>query len=112
MMKVEAVIRPERLEQVKNNLEQVNAVGMTVFDVHGRGEQRGMEFVNRAGKFRVDFLPKTKIEVVVDDSEVESVVEAICRGAKTGEMGDGKIFICPVGKVIRIRTGERDKHAI
>jgi nitrogen regulatory protein P-II 1 len=106
MKKVEAVIRTERLDQVKQGLEDLGVVGMTVFEVRGRGDQKGLEFTNRAGTYRIDLLPKTKMEVVVDDNVVESVVDSIVANARTGEIGDGKIFITPVERTIRIRTGE------
>ena len=89
-------------------LEAIGVVGMTVYDVHGRGEQRGIEFTHRAGKFRVDMLEKTKIEIVVNDKMTRAVCETICNAARTGEVGDGKIFISPVAKSIRVRTGEED----
>jgi nitrogen regulatory protein P-II 1 len=106
MKKIEAIIRPEKLNPVKEALEQVGIMGMTVSQVRGRGEQKGLEFTHRAGKYRVDLLQKTKIEVVVDDKDVDKVLIAIIDHAKTGEIGDGKIFITTVDKVVRIRTGE------
>jgi len=109
MKKVEAIIRPERLNPVKSALETIGVMGMTVSQVHGRGEQKGLEFTHRAGKYRVDLLSKTKIEIVVDDSNIDKVVNTIIEQARTGEIGDGKIFISPVEKVIRIRTGESSK---
>jgi nitrogen regulatory protein P-II 1 len=112
MKKIEAFIRPEASEQVKRALEAAGATGMTLTDVKGRGEQRGIELVNRAGKYRVDLLPKVKFELVVDDKEVEKLVEAIVSAARTGEIGDGKIFVLPVEQSIRIRTGERNDQAL
>jgi nitrogen regulatory protein P-II 1 len=112
MKKVEAVIRPEKLNQVKVALEQIDALGLTVHEVHGRGEQRGLEFINRAGKYRVDLLPKTMIEIVVPDKEVDRVVEAIVQNARTAEMGDGKIFVTTVERCVRIRTGEENDMAL
>ncbi|MCU0861651.1 MAG: P-II family nitrogen regulator [Methanomassiliicoccales archaeon] len=108
MMKVEAIIRPERLGATKSALEEKGIHGMTVTEVHGRGEQKGLEFTHRAGKFRVDMLPKVKVEIVVKDHQVDVVVDAICTSARTGEVGDGKIFLIPVEKVIRVRTGEAE----
>ncbi|HHT75960.1 MAG TPA: P-II family nitrogen regulator [Methanomassiliicoccaceae archaeon] len=112
MKKIEAVIRPERLNHVKAALQEVGVSGMTVMDVHGRGEQKGFEFINRAGKYRVDLLPKTLIEVVVHDEDVDRVVDAIVRCARTGEIGDGKVFVTSVERCVRIRTGEEDDAAL
>lgn len=112
MKKIEAVIRPERLNHVKAALQEVGVSGMTVMDVHGRGEQKGFEFINRAGKYRVDLLPKTLIEVVVHDEDVDRVVDAIVRCARTGETGDGKVFVTSVERCVRIRTGEEDDAAL
>ncbi len=108
MMKVEAIIRSEKLGAVKSALEDIKVHGMTVSEVKGRGEQKGLEFTHRAGKFRIDMLPKTKIEIVIKDSMVNSVIETICNSARTGEVGDGKIFVLPVLKSIRVRTGEEE----
>ncbi len=108
-MKVEAIIRTEKFGAVKTALENIGIHGMTVYEVSGRGEQKGLEFTHRAGKFRIDMLPKTKLEIVIKDSLVNQVVEAVCSSARTGEVGDGKIFVLPVLKSIRVRTGEEDK---
>ena len=104
--KIEAIIRSEKLNQVKSALEGIGVLGMTVYEVHGRGEQKGLEFTHRAGKYRVDLLPKTKIEIVVDDADLQKVIDTVIASARTGDIGDGKIFVSPVEKVIRIRTGE------
>ncbi len=112
MKKIEAIIRPERFNQVKATLEEMGVSGMTSYEVRGRGRQKGLEFTHRAGTYRVDLLPKTKIEIVIDDGNVDRVVEAICTVGRTGEIGDGKIFVLPVDKAIRIRTGEVDAMAI
>jgi len=104
--KIEAVIRSEKLNPVKTALEEIGVLGMTVYEVHGRGEQKGLEFTHRAGKYRVDLLPKTKIEIVVTDADCQKVVDTLIASARTGDIGDGKIFISPIDKVIRIRTGE------
>jgi nitrogen regulatory protein P-II 1 len=109
MMKVEAIIRTEKLGAVKKALEEVGVHGMTVYEVRGRGEQKGLEFTHRAGKFRIDMLPKTKIEIVIKDSLVNIVIEGICKSARTGEVGDGKIFVLPVVRSIKVRTGEVEK---
>jgi len=106
MKKIEAIIRTERLDVVKCGLEKAGMNAMTVTDVLGRGEQKGLEFTHRAGKYRIDLLPKIKIEVVVKDEDVDKTVQVIIDHARTGEIGDGKIFILPVEEVIRIRTGE------
>jgi nitrogen regulatory protein P-II 1 len=109
MMKIEAIIRPEKLGVMKTALEEIGVHGMTVYEVHGRGEQKGLEFTHRAGKFRIDMLPKTKIEIVIKDSMVNTVVETVCKSVRTGEVGDGKIFVLPVARSIRVRTGEEEK---
>ncbi|MEM0448647.1 MAG: P-II family nitrogen regulator [Methanomassiliicoccales archaeon] len=108
MMKIEAIIRPERLNATKQALDEIGVRGMTVTEVRGRGEQMGLEFTHRAGKFRVDLLPKVKIEIVLEDEMVDRAVRTICASARTGEVGDGKIFLVPVQKVIKVRTGEAE----
>jgi nitrogen regulatory protein P-II 1 len=112
MKKVEAIIREERLTPVKTALQEKSYWGMTVSEVSGRGKQKGIALQGRAGEYRVDLLPKIKIELVVFDDDVDDVVDAIIRNARTGETGDGKIFILPVENVIRVRTGERDNDAV
>lgn len=112
MKKIEAIIREERLEAVKEALEEKSYFGMTVSEVSGRGKQKGIPLQWRAGEYRVDLLPKIKLELVVLDEDVPLVVEAIVRTARTGETGDGKIFILPVEGVVRVRTGDRDENAI
>ena len=112
MKKVEAIIRPFKLEDVKLALVNAGIVGMTVSEVRGFGRQKGQVERYRGSEFTVEFLQKLKIEVVVDDEKTESVVDAIANAAKTGEIGDGKIFISPVESVIRIRTGEVDGAAL
>lgn len=113
MKKIEAIIRHEKLDAVKNALEQLSYFGMTVSEVSGRGRQKGLTLQWRAGEYRVDFLPKIKIEVVVLDEDVPRVVHAIVSSARTGEeKGDGKIFIIPVEGAVRVRTGETDENAI
>jgi nitrogen regulatory protein P-II 1 len=106
MMKVEAIIRPERLSAVKTALADIGCIGMTAYMVLGRGEQGGLEFTHRAGKYKVDLLEKMKIEVVVADSRADAVVEAIIGAARTGEVGDGKIFLTRIERAIKVRTGE------
>jgi nitrogen regulatory protein P-II 1 len=112
MKKIEAIIREEKLEAVKKALEEKSYFGMTVSEVSGRGKQRGLPLQWRAGEFRVDLLPKLKIELVVLDEDVPVAVDAIIRNARTGQTGDGKIFILPVDSVVRVRTGDEDENAI
>jgi nitrogen regulatory protein P-II 1 len=109
MKKVEAIIRTEKLGAVKSALEEIGIHGMTVYEVSGRGEQKGLEFTHRAGKFRIDMLPKMKIEIVIKDSLVSTVIDGICTSARTGEVGDGRIFVLPVVRSIKVRTGEVEK---
>jgi nitrogen regulatory protein P-II 1 len=112
MKKIEAIIREEKLDAVKKSLEDVGYMGITVTEVVGRGHQKGLVLQWRAGEYRVDLLPKLKIEVVVMDEDVSNVASSIITAARTGEMGDGKIFISPVENVIRIRTGEDGINAV
>lgn len=112
MKKVEAIIREEKLDDVKSALEARGFLGMTVTEVSGRGRQKGIRLQWRAGSYQVDLLPKLKLEVVVDDKDSESVVDAICETACTGKAGDGKIFIYPMTEVVRVRTRERGIEAI
>ncbi|MFN6339968.1 MAG: P-II family nitrogen regulator [Cyanobacteriota bacterium] len=112
MKKIEAIIRPFKLEDVKIALVNAGIVGMTVSEVRGFGRQKGQVERYRGSEFTVEFLQKLKLEIVVDDDRVATVVEAIQEAARTGEIGDGKIFISPVESVIRIRTGDRDSSAI
>ncbi len=112
MKKVEAIIRPFKLEDVKLALVNAGIVGMTVSEVRGFGRQKGQVERYRGSEFTVEFLQKLKLEIVVDDAQVDTVVGAIQEAARTGEIGDGKIFISPVDSVIRIRTGDRDSSAI
>ena len=112
MKKVEAIIRPFKLEDVKVALVEAGIVGMTVSEVRGFGRQKGQVERYRGSEFTVEFLQKLKIEVVVSDENVPEVIKAIGDAAKTGEIGDGKIFISPVESVIRIRTGEADSKAL
>jgi nitrogen regulatory protein P-II 1 len=112
MKKVEAIIREEKLDAVKRALEEKSYFGMTVSEVSGRGKQKGIPLQWRVGEYRVDLLPKLKIELVVLDEDVPVVIDAIIRKARTGELGDGKIFILPVEHVVRVRTGDADENAI
>ena len=112
MKKIEAIIREERLEVIKRALEENSYFGMTVSEVSGRGRQKGILLQWRVGEYRVDLLPKLKIELVVLDEDVSTAVDAIVRNARTGEIGDGKIFIIPVDNAVRIRTGDTGINAI
>ncbi|WP_395715632.1 P-II family nitrogen regulator [Prosthecobacter sp.] len=112
MKKVEAIIKPFKLEDVKEALSEVGVEGMTVVEVKGFGRQKGHTEIYRGSEYTVDFLPKVKIEVVVDDGRADTVVEAIVKAANTGKIGDGKVFVSPVLDAIRIRTGERGSDAV
>ena len=112
MKKIEAIIRPFKLEDVKIALVNLGIVGMTVSEVRGFGRQKGQVERYRGSEFTVEFLQKLKIEVVVNDESVEGVLKALAEAAKTGEIGDGKIFISPIESVLRIRTGETDDSAL
>jgi len=112
MKKIEAIIKPFKLDEVKNALSKIGVQGMTVTEVKGFGRQKGHTEVYRGAEYKIDFLPKVKIELITIDEIVPQVIETIERAAKTGKIGDGKIFISPVDEVIRIRTGERGKDAI
>ena len=112
MKKIEAVIKPFKLDEVKEALQEIGVQGMTVLEAKGYGRQKGHTELYRGAEYVVDFLPKMKIEVVVADDEVERVVEALVAAARTGKIGDGKIFVSDLSEVIRIRTGERGRQAI
>jgi len=112
MKKIEAIIREERLDAVKKALEEKSYFGMTVSEVSGRGKQKGIPLQWRVGEYRVDLLPKVKIELVVLDEDVSAAIDAIVINARTGETGDGKIFVLPVETVVRVRTGDRNESAI
>ena len=112
MKKIEAIIRPFKLEDVKVALVNAGIIGMTVSEVRGFGRQKGQVERYRGSEFTVEFLQKLKIEVVVDNSKVDAVIEAIGEAAKTGEIGDGKIFVSPIDSVVRIRTGDLDENAL
>jgi len=112
MKKIEAIIRPFKLEDVKIALVNSGIVGMTVSEVRGFGRQKGQVERYRGSEFTVEFLQKLKVEVVVEDEKVNSVIDAIAEAAKTGEIGDGKIFITSIDSVVRIRTGDQDEEAL
>lgn len=112
MKKIEAIIKPFKLEPLKDALSNAGATGMTVTDVRGCGRQKGHGELYRGAEYVVDFLPKTKVELVVPDEDVESIISIIIDTVKTGNIGDGKIFVSPVEKVVRIRTVEFDEEAL
>jgi nitrogen regulatory protein PII len=112
MKRVEAIVKPFKLEEVKESLARVGVEGMTVTEVKGFGRQRGHTEQYRGAEYVVDFLPKVKIEILVDDARVTVVTDAILEAARTGKIGDGKIFVAPVEEAVRIRTGERGSDAI
>lgn len=112
MKKVEAVIKPFKLEDVKDALAEIGITGMTVSEVKGYGRQKGHSELYRGAEYVVDFLPKVKMEMVVDDDQVEQVVNTVVEAARTGKIGDGKIFVSDISKIVRIRTGEVDSEAI
>jgi nitrogen regulatory protein P-II 1 len=112
MKKVESVIRPHLLDSVKNALQEVGVVGMTVSEVKGFGRQKGHTETYRGSEYRVDFLPKVKIEIAIANELVQAAVDAIVKTARTGKFGDGKIFVSSLEDVVRIRTGERGEQAL
>ena len=112
MKKIEAIIKPFKLDEVKSALTKIGVQGMTVTEVKGFGRQKGHTEVYRGAEYKIDFLPKVKMELITSEEMLTQVVETIERAAKTGKIGDGKIFVSPVEEVIRIRTGERGRDAI
>ena len=110
--KIEAIIKPFKLDEVKEALHEVGVSGITVLEARGFGRQKGHTELYRGAEYVVDFLPKVKLEVIVPDGQVEQVVEAISAAAKTGRIGDGKIFVVPIESALRIRTGEQNEAAI
>ena len=112
MKKVEAIIKPFKLEEVKDGLGEIGIEGMTVSEVKGFGRQKGHTEIYRGSEYTVDFLPKIKIELVLADSQVEAAVGAIVKSAKTGKIGDGKIFVLPIDEAVRIRTEEKGEQAV
>ncbi len=112
MKKIEAIIKPFKLEEVKDALTKIGIQGMTISEVKGFGRQKGHTEHYRGAEYAIDFVPKSKIELIVTDEMINQVIEAIVRASKTGKFGDGKIFVSSVEEVIRIRTGERGKDAI
>lgn len=112
MKKIEAIIQPFKLEPVKEALHSLSVQGMTVTEVKGFGRQKGLREVYRGMEYQVDFLPKVKIEIVAPDDKAQAIVETVMKAARTGRIGDGKIFVYPVAEVIRIRTGETGIDAV
>jgi nitrogen regulatory protein P-II 1 len=112
MKKIEAIIKPFKLDEVKEALQDMGVQGMTVLEAKGYGRQKGHTELYRGAEYVVDFLPKIKVEVVVEDSQLEPALEAITRAARTGRIGDGKIFVSEIAEVIRIRTGESGPAAV
>lgn len=112
MKKIEAVIKPFKLDDVREALTEVGISGMTVTEVKGFGRQRGHTEIYRGAEYAVDFLPKVKLELVLEDNKVEQAIEVIVNSARSGKIGDGKIFVLPVEEVIRIRTGETGESAV
>ncbi|OOG23585.1 transcriptional regulator [Thioalkalivibrio denitrificans] len=112
MKKIEAIIKPFKLEDVREALMEIGITGLTATEVKGFGRQKGHTELYRGAEYVVDFIPKAKLEVVVDDDRVEICVDAIVKAARTGKIGDGKIFVTPVDRVVRIRTGEEGSEAL
>ena len=112
MKKIEAIVKPFKLEEVKDAISGVGVTGMTVTEVKGFGRQKGHTEIYRGSEYTVDFLPKLKIEIVVDEDETDSVVDAIVKAAKTGKIGDGKVFVSTIDSAVRIRTEETGASAI
>jgi nitrogen regulatory protein P-II 1 len=112
MKKIEAIIKPFKLDEVKDALDKVGVTGITITEAKGFGRQKGHTELYRGAEYRVEFLPKVKVEILIDDAKVTAVTEAIIEAARTGRIGDGKIFVSPVDDAVRIRTGERGSNAI
>jgi len=112
MKKIEAVIKPFKLDEVREALSEIGVSGLTVTEVKGFGRQKGHTELYRGAEYVVDFLPKVKIEIVVADASVDNAIDAIVKAARTGKIGDGKIFVTPVDQVVRIRTGETGEEAV
>ena len=112
MQKIEAIIREDVFESIKIALEEKGFISMTVSDVIGRGQQKGISFKMRLGEQRIEFLPKKKIEIAVEDDDLQLVLDTMCSIGRTGNFGDGKIFVTPLSEVIRIRTGDRGRDAV
>jgi nitrogen regulatory protein P-II 1 len=112
MKKIEAIVKPYKVDDIKEALQEVGITGMSVLEAKGFGQQKGHTEIYRGSEYRVDFLPKCKLELVVEDGKVDEVIEAIIKAAKTGKVGDGKIFVSDIQKAIRIRTGDLNEEAL
>jgi nitrogen regulatory protein P-II 1 len=112
MKKIEAILKPFKLDNVKEALNNIGIKGMTISEVKGYGRQKGHKEIYRGAEYIVDFIPKVKMEIIVDATQVDEIIETIRKAAHTGKIGDGKIFVLPVEEVIRVRTGEKGKEAI
>ena len=112
MKKVEAIVKPFKLEDIKEALSEIGIQGMTVTEVKGFGRQKGHTEIYRGSEYTVDFLPKVKLEIVVDDEQVDDVIDTIITTANTSKIGDGKVFVSPIEEAVRIRTGERGPDAV
>jgi nitrogen regulatory protein P-II 1 len=112
LVKIEAIVRPDRLDEVKSALDELGVTGLTITEVRGSGKQRGYVHHYRGAEYTVNLLDKVKIETVIPDSQVDDVIQAITTAARTGEVGDGKIFVFPVADAVRVRTGERGEAAV
>ena len=112
MKKIEVIIKPFKLDAVKDALQEIGVKGMTISEVKGYGRQKGHTEVYRGAEYQIDFLPKVKLEIIVEAGQVEKVIETVVGAARTGKIGDGKVFVLPVEKVVRVRTGEIDNQAI
>ena len=112
MKKVEVIIKPFKLDAVKTALNDIGIKGMTISEVKGYGRQKGHTEIYRGAEYKVDFLPKIKVEIIVEAEMVDKVIDVVVEAARTGKIGDGKIFVLPVEKVVRVRTGETDSEAI
>ena len=112
MKKIEAIVKPFKLQEVKEALNELGIQGMTVIEVKGFGRQKGHTEIYRGTEYTIDFMPKVKIEMVLPDAQIDGAVDAILKAAKTGKIGDGKVFVTPVAEAVRIRTGERGDEAV
>lgn len=112
MKKIETIIKPFKLDALKDALHELNVTGMTISEVKGFGRQKGHTEIYRGAEYMVDFIPKIKVEIIVETERVDTIIETILNTVRTGKIGDGKIFVLPVEKIIRIRTGETDNEAI
>ncbi|MGB5684952.1 MAG: P-II family nitrogen regulator [Candidatus Electrothrix sp.] len=112
MKKVEVIIKPFKLDAVKTALNEIGIKGMTISEVKGYGRQKGHTEIYRGAEYKVDFLPKIKVEIIVEAEMVDKIIDVVVEAARTGKIGDGKIFILPVEKIVRVRTGETDSEAI